>query len=624
MENIIFYTSNRHRKIQNIQGVKLIPIIENTKELNTDKYINEKIIKELEEKEYDNIFIPLSPLYSFSDYLGLYIALMIKVSNTKNKLANIFIYGTEFHGDVSKNKYFQVTQFKEVDLIEYSRSSIEQHLSDRRSCTEEEWFRQVNQINIPVPSNYYDNHSIANEWGIYQIVRNAGINIENITKFDKDKIDSLYFKWLIAKNRLFESIPEFQKQEQREYRYRLKTNLKPTGEKIDLSKFSYKKKNKQEKILLIDDLAGKGWKQVLEETVTKNPIDIAENIEKAREKLKEKYDLIFLDMRLGETDHKSTLQVEDFGGFNLLKEIKNDFRNINFSTPIILITASNKIWNIDKFKEHGVDFYYIKEHPNYVYSKEYSIENLRQLQDNFIKCIDINKNRSKIWELCNKIINKIEKHPYFDTQKDERYSNIKERIIDKVKLGYYYLFKRPTELGQKILLVNNEAMAFIVFWSILEEIVKGYTDLDETWREVRNEEGEIEYKWTGNWKFRNGKDFILDKKEACQNKMISNKEERESKQDQKEDHKIYQEEKHINLSSQVRVLLNCYILDKQRREEIRKKFKEINEYRNQVDYIHSSVLSIFTKGLIDKEQIKECFKKNEEVLHLIIDILENS
>jgi response regulator receiver domain len=623
MENIIFYTSNRHRKIQNIQGVKLIPIIENTKELNTDKYINEKIIKELEEKEYDNIFIPLSPLYSFSDYLGLYIALMIKVSNTKNKLANIFIYGTEFHGDVSKNKYFQATQFKEVDLIEYSRSSIEQHLSDRRSCTEEEWFRQVNQINIPVPSNYYDNHSIANEWGIYQIVRNAGINIENITKFDKDKMDSLYFKWLIAKNRLFESIPEFQKQEQREYRYRLETNLKPTGEKIDLSKFSPKKENKQEKILLIDDLADKGWEQVLEETVTKNPIDIAENIEKAKEKIKEKYDLIFLDMRLGETDHKSTLQVEDFGGFNLLKEMKNDFRNINFSTPIILITASNKIWNIDKFKEHGVDFYYIKEHPNYVYSKEYSIENLRQLQKNFEKCIEINQNRNKIWILCNEIIGRIEGHSYFKSQ-DKRYVRVKERIIDKIKLGYYYLFKRPTGMEQKILLVNNEAMAFIVFWSILEEIVKGYTDIDETWRKVRNEKEEIEYKWTGNWKFRNGEDFILDKKEVCQNKMISNKEERESKQDQKEDHKIYQEEKHINLSSQVRVLLNCYILDKQRREEIRKKFKEINEYRNQVDYIHSSVLSIFTKGLIDKEQTKECFKKNEEVLHLIIDILENS
>ena len=169
---------------------------------------------------------------------------MIKVSNTKNKLANIFIYGTELYGDIFKNKYFQITQFKEVNLIDYSKNSIEQHFSDKRSCTEEEWFQQVNQINISVPSHYYDNHSIANEWGIYQIARNADINIEDIADLDKDKFNSLYFKWLIAKNRLFESIPEAQKQEQKEYRYKLKTDLKPTGERIDLSKFPNKKKNK--------------------------------------------------------------------------------------------------------------------------------------------------------------------------------------------------------------------------------------------------------------------------------------------------------------------------------------------------------------------------------------------
>lgn len=231
MENIIFYASNRHRKIQNIQGVKLIPIIGNTKESNIDKYINEKIIKELDEKEYDNIFIPLSPLYSFSDYLGLYIALMIKVSNTKNKLANILIYGTEFQGDVLKNRYFQVTQFKEVNLIEYSKSSIEQYLNDKRSCTEEEWFRQVNQINIPIPSNYYDNHSIANEWGIYQLARNADIPIGEITDLDKDKYNSLYFKWLIAKNALYEDIPEEQKIKQREYCVNIENKTKIVGYK---------------------------------------------------------------------------------------------------------------------------------------------------------------------------------------------------------------------------------------------------------------------------------------------------------------------------------------------------------------------------------------------------------
>ena len=126
---------------------------------------------------------------------------------------------------------------------------------------------------------------------------------------------------------------------------------------------------------MIDDLADKGWQQVLEIIVTQIPIETAKNTQEAQEKLKRKYDLIFLDMRMNETDH-SNHNVENYGGFKILQEIKNDFRNINFSTPIILITASNKIWNIDKFKEYGVDFCYIKEHPNFVYNKDFSKKKL--------------------------------------------------------------------------------------------------------------------------------------------------------------------------------------------------------------------------------------------------------
>ena len=79
----------------------------------------------------------------------------------------------------------------------------------------------------------------------------------------------------------------------------------------------------------------------------------------------------------------------------------------------------------------------------------------------------------------------------------------------------------------------------------------------------------------------------------------------------------------VNLSSQVHGLLSCYISDKQKQKEIREKFVEINKYRNQIDYIHSSVRSIFTQKLIDPKQTEECFEKNEEVLLFIISILEN-
>ena len=59
------------------------------------------------------------------------------------------------------------------------------------------------------------------------------------------------------------------------------------------------------KILLIDDEANLGWKEVLEKVLLKStPIDTAISYEEAEDKLdNEIFDLIFLDLRFGETDH---------------------------------------------------------------------------------------------------------------------------------------------------------------------------------------------------------------------------------------------------------------------------------------------------------------------------------
>ena len=182
---------------------------------------------------------------------------------------------------------------------------------------------------------------------------------------------------------------------------------------------------------------------------------------------------------------------------------------------------------------------------------------------------------------------------------DERYSNVKKRIIDKIKLGYYYLFKESTEMEKEKLLANNESIAFIIFWSILEEIVKGYTDIDETWNE------EEEYKRKDNWKFRNNKFFIRDGKNITD-------------PNDKEDYNIY-----VNLSTQVEGLISCYIEDSSKQNFYKEvKFRKINKYRNHIDYIHSSVLNIFTKELIEDKNVEECFKKNKEILTFIKDILE--
>lgn len=91
-----------------------------------------------------------------------------------------------------------------------------------------------------MPDNYEDNHSIANEFGIYQLAYNAGININEITDFDKEKLNSIYFKWLIAKNGLYEDLPEKDYKENEIFRTESQNiGLNIVG-KIDLSKIPKK------------------------------------------------------------------------------------------------------------------------------------------------------------------------------------------------------------------------------------------------------------------------------------------------------------------------------------------------------------------------------------------------
>ena len=63
-----------------------------------------------------------------------------------------------------------------------------------------------------------------------------GININEITDFDKEKLNSIYFKWLIAKNGLYEDLPEKNYKENEIFRTEIQNRgLKIVG-KIDLSK----------------------------------------------------------------------------------------------------------------------------------------------------------------------------------------------------------------------------------------------------------------------------------------------------------------------------------------------------------------------------------------------------
>ncbi len=370
--------------------------------------------------------------------------------------------------------------------------------------------------------------------------------------------------------------------------------------------------------LLIDDLANNGWKSILEKAIIKenNSLDIAVNYSQAIEKIKNEWDIIFLDMRLTESDH-NVQQIENYSGFKLLKEIKKEFSSINFSTPVILITASNKIWNIDAFQENGIDGYYIKEHPDYQFSKQASKNNLENLQNNFKTLIVKGRRRRVIWSLCNSIIEKLNNHTYFKTQ-EKQYVNIKKRIIDKIKLGYAQLFQNQTALEKHILLSYNESLSFIVFWSILEEISKGFTKINETWNH--------RYERNSNWKFNNGEYFIIVENNELKLNFGKNGNGDYVKKDFKfpessTEYKKYINNSVVNLSDQIYSLLASYSKNDDEYKELWQKFKPLNRYRNETDFIHGSVINILQKKLLEEETIKEAYDKNKELLKFIEMVL---
>jgi CheY-like chemotaxis protein len=364
-------------------------------------------------------------------------------------------------------------------------------------------------------------------------------------------------------------------------------------------------------ILLVDDRAKQGWQEIIQEVLSlaDSQIQVEETVQKAIERLSnESFDLIFLDLRFGEEDHNNH-RVKDFGGYKILKSIKSSFGSLNFPTPVVLFTATNKMWNIDFLLNEGVDNYYIKEHPNHSYDVSFSRQNYKQLKNCFPELIEIGKKRRKVWKKIQSILNKGKFHN----------DNIKLRIEQKLKIGYGILFRDVSEYEERELLFNQEVIAFIVFWSILEEICKD--SFKNNWDKSSDGRG---MKKNKNWIFRNDKIFIENniystsrgKDSNFKVGMVWNKRrglyEKKERVYEPKDKKIRRFKDFISLRDQIWAVLLLY-KDWDPRK-IKAAFPPLRKYRNKIDFIHSSNNAIFNENLRDHQDDPDAFKKVFQML----------
>jgi len=379
------------------------------------------------------IIIPVRLGNEDAEYMGIYVGLHIRLTK---ELEDVRLLPILFITDDSKEEILtnQINKHKEKSaLLLFTKGSyllsafsLDEYILRPLMKLDETTLLEKVIANLNIENTKDLGHQLANDWGAFRLAKFAGYTLK------LEKPSSLYFKFkdLLTNN---EIIPN-------------------ANNTIGLF-------NESCKALLIDDNATSGWSETLKhilrskivnpgKSVSLDVITLFDDALKSTDYIN--YDVVFLDLRLLKEEDKSNQinSIDDFTGTKVLKVIKE----INPGIQIIIFTASNKVWNIEKLIELGANGYYIKESPEYILSPRFSKDNY----DEFIKTIQSCLSRKplkQIYTLSQKIKSIIEslvKDKKLDRgfgKSVHQYIDLANKIIDKAKIendyamGYIVLFK---------------------------------------------------------------------------------------------------------------------------------------------------------------------------------------
>lgn len=227
----------------------------------------------------------------------------------------------------------------------------------------------LNKINIPPKKGF--NHSLANQWGASIMSRfvPGGLELEEIRPIKKD----LYFKYISAC--ATEDLSSLFLDENTSQVFEDSIQIDATGKRI----------------LIIDDEADKGWESVLKKllasaeeiaTIKEKVPNFKTMTDEAKIHFLSPWDLFILDLRLDGDAEEGIYNTDEFSGAQILRLIKA----LNRGNQVIMFTASNKAWNYKALLNAGADGYYIKESPEFMFSREFSMANLNSFKKDVERC----------------------------------------------------------------------------------------------------------------------------------------------------------------------------------------------------------------------------------------------
>lgn len=315
------------------------------------------------------------------------------------------------------------------------------HKHEIKSLKKSDAILHLKSIKLTPPIAFGSHHSIINEWSIYKWSKNLGLSD---IKISSEIENELYFKHLTTV-------------------YDLHANMGTGG--IPSMPAG--------KVLLIDDEADKGWKDLFTAFFSKSNtqffcIDSSVFRASSQEKVESAIiddiknidpDVIILDMRLIESDHDST-QSHNYTGIRILKKIKEE---INKGIQVIGFTASNKVWNYLEWSDNGqgIDDIIIKESPELGEDVSYTTNSMKHLEDGIRKGIE---------KAC------------FLKNVDAKIKAIKP-LISLSNLQFYEDIKHNFEVAYELIKSYNVdkkyiAYAYLQLFQILENYLKLVTDWD--------------------------------------------------------------------------------------------------------------------------------------------------
>jgi CheY-like chemotaxis protein len=317
------------------------------------------------------IIIPIDLSPFEKKLIGLKYGMHIRLHNSKVKYLPI-IFLSEYEdwqirdmsrGIDSYNHLDYILNTKSIDVIKYSEISeeLELKLNALAPLTKSSYKSDFyNHIKILPLEESGGSHSFANIWGLLRF--NVALNLNAlIDKKTISRTSELYFKYL--------------------------TTLLEIKEQSKYESLILNAKDK--KILLIDDQAKDGWEEVLKSFFRDSKFEVATNYLDGLELAKDlKWDLILLDLRLDPANEDmdgELINPKDFSGAKLLNEIKE----FNSGIQVIMLTASNKSWNLKKLLELGANGYYVKESPEFNFSNEQTIKNIENFKGEVEKCFEM-------------------------------------------------------------------------------------------------------------------------------------------------------------------------------------------------------------------------------------------